>query len=154
MTIAEGEGPPPSPATAQETDAPEPDAPPPYQPKPPLWRPAPEKPHSALQVALIAVSGLVGMAAVAVVLFESPALSGPATATPVTITAIESVHHGDEDSPSYIVYRVSLPDGRMARFSSQRTHPPGTRLVAMVSRGRLTGRTFVASPYVVEPNAR
>ena len=153
MTIAGDEGPPTSPATAQETDAPQPDTPRPYQPRPPLWQPA-EKPTSVLQVALIAVVGLLGIAAVAVVLFESLAFSGPATATPVTITAIEAATHAREESPSRFVYRVSLADGRTARLASERAHQPGTRLVAMVSRGRLTGRTFVASPYVVEPDER
>jgi hypothetical protein len=84
-------------------------------------------------------------------LLEGQFLIGPATATAVTIMAIEAISHADEDSPGYIIYKVSLPDGRFARFTSQRTHRPGTRIKAMVSRGRLTGRTIVTSPYVVLP---
>ncbi len=145
MTSPGDEGPPPSPES-------EPNAPRPYQPKPPLWRSAGEKAGSRLVTVLGILAMLVGVAVLVAVLFESQALPGPATATPVTITAIESVAHADEGAPSRYVYRVRLPDGRTARFSSQRVHQPGTRLVAMVSRGWLTGRTIVAPPYAVQPD--
>jgi hypothetical protein len=85
-------------------------------------------------------------------LLEQHLLSAPATATPVTIVAIESISHAAEDSPGYLTYRVALPDGRFARFTSERTFRPGTRVMAMVSRGWVTKRIIVTSPYVVLPD--
>ena len=123
-----------------------------YQPKPPLWRPARERRRSRLEIGLTATGVLVVVSGLGALLLEGQFFGGPATATPVTITAIESVSHADEDSPGYITYRVSLPDGGLARLTSPRTHRPGTRLKAMVSRGRFTGRTIVASPYIVLPD--
>ena len=135
-----------------DTPLPETGADRPYRPKPPLWRPRRERRRSPLEIGLPALGMLVVASGLAALLLEGHFFSGPATATPVTITAIESVSHANEDSLGYITYRVSLPDGRLARLTSPRTHRPGTRLMAMVSRGRLTGRTIVASPYVVLPD--
>ncbi len=122
-----------------------------YKPKPPLWRPDRERRRSTLTIVLTALSVALGAALLTIFLFEGHFLASPATATPVTITAIESTSHADEDPPMHIIYRVSLPDGTHARLSSARVHRPGTRLVAMVSRGRFTGRIMVAPPYVVLP---
>jgi hypothetical protein len=124
----------------------------PYRPKPPLWRPARERRRSPLEIGLTALGMVVVTSGLGALLLEGHFFTGPATATPVTITAIVSVSHADEDSPGYITYNVSLPDGRPARFTSPQTYRPGTRLMAMVSRGRLTGRTIVASPYIVLPD--
>jgi hypothetical protein len=99
----------------------------------------------------MAVFVLLSMTGAGILLLEGLILSGPATATPVTIVAIESISPSDDDSPGYITYGVRLPDGTKARFISARTHKPGTRLMAMVSRGRVTGRTIVSSPYAVLP---
>jgi hypothetical protein len=135
-----------------ETQLPETDSAPARRRRPPLWRSAKDRRRSPLEVSLTALGMLVVASGFGALLLEGHFLSGPATATRVTITAIESVSHADENSPGYITYKVSLPDGRSARFTSSQTHRPGTRLMAMVSRGRLTGRTIVTSPYVVLPD--
>ena len=123
-----------------------------YRPKPPLWRPARERRRSAAEIVLTAV----GITAVSLILgifvFEGHLLSTPATAMAVTITAIESASHADEEPAGSITYRVSLADGSQARFTSSRSYAVGTRLVAMVARGRLTGRIIVTAPYGVLPN--
>jgi hypothetical protein len=95
----------------------------------------------------IAIAGL----AIGTIAFESHLFPGDATATRVTITGIERIAHADENSSGYTIYTVRLPDGSHALFGSPRTHAAGTRLVAMVSRGRLTGRPFVTAPYSVVP---
>jgi len=122
------------------------------QPKTPIWRPAGERERSTLAVAII----LVGIAAVGILLgtlqLEGDFFSGPATETPVTIIAIESVSDADAYTTRSVTYRVSLADGTQATLASPRTHKSGTRLVAMVSRGRITGRIFVTSPYRVLPD--
>ena len=135
-----------------EAPATEAAAAPPYRPKPPLWRSLPEKHVSPVAIVLGTV-GVVGlMGALGAVAFEHQFFSGPATATAVTITAVERTDPADDDSPSRIVYVVKLPDGRTAYLASERAHRPGTRLIAMVSRGGLTGRMLVAPPYVVMPD--
>ena len=144
--------------TADDADAPEngplPDAPAkrPYAPKPPLWRPLRERRRSTRELVIGGVVLALVASVFGAVLLEPHFFSGSATAMPVTIAAIESVSHADEDSPGFITYMVTLPDGSQARFTSPRTNRPGTRLLAMVSRGWITGRTIVASPYSILPN--
>ena len=133
-----------------ESQAPQAAAAPPYQPKPPLWRSLAEKTGSpgwsVGTLALIAITAVLGA-----VMLELYILSDPATATAVTITAIERITP-HEESPPDVVYVVKLADGRTARFTSERTYQPGTRLTAMVSRGGLTRRIMVGPPYVVMPD--
>ncbi len=123
-----------------------------YRPKPPLWRPARERRRSTLQIVLIGLGITAVGCALGVLALESLLFSGPAEATPVTITAVETAAHAGENSPGHFVYRVRLPDGSHARFESPRTHRVGTRPRARVSKGRITGRTFVMSPYAVLPD--
>ena len=130
---------------------PGPDAPRPYQPKPPLWRSLKDRRVSPVAIALGIVVVLGLMAALGAVAFEQQFFSGPLTATPLTITAVQRAH-ADHDSPTRFVYVVKLSDGRPARFTSERVYQPGTRLVAMVSRGVLTGRTLVGPPYMAMPD--
>ena len=125
---------------------------PPYRPKPPLWRSLAEKRRSPVAIGL-GIAGLLGvMGVTGVVVLERQFFSGPVTATPLTVTAIERTVPADDDSPGHIVYVVKLPDGRTTRLTSERTYRPGTRLLAMVSRGGLTGRTLVGPPHVVMPD--
>jgi hypothetical protein len=122
-----------------------------YRPKPPLWRPARERRRSAVETAVMAVGTAVLASVLGAFLLEGHLLSTPAKPMPVTITAIESAGHGDEESRG-ITYRVSLPNGAHGRFTSEHTYAIGTRLTAMVAHGRITGRIFVTSPYAVLPN--
>jgi hypothetical protein len=132
-------------------DAPAVDDPRPYQPRPPLWRSFQKEGGSPWRIAVGTLIALGLAGAFAAVVFELHLFSGPATATPVTITAVERITPGDE-SPPHIVYVVKLPDGGTARFTSERVYRPGTRLTAMVARGGITGRTLVGPPYVVMPD--
>jgi hypothetical protein len=121
----------------------------PYRPPPPLWRAlAKKRSPYAIGLGLIGALALTALLAVA---YELHFFSGPAKATPMTVTAIERMHQ-DSESPAHLVYVVKLPDGSTARFTSERTYGPGTRLVAMVSTGWLTRRTLVGPPYVVMPD--
>jgi len=114
----------------------------PYTPKPPLWRAA-MRPPSRLAWAL-AVPLTIAGATFAVVLAEPFVLASPASATAVTVTAVESLAQHEHTEPRY---RVSLPDGSSARLQTPRVLQVGDRLTAMVSRGRVTGRVFVSPPH-------
>jgi hypothetical protein len=132
----------------QQQPAPEPDWARPYRPSPPLWRSPGEKRGSPLSIGLGVLAGLVLTAALIGTVLEMHFLAGPATATPVTITAVERAP-ADDDAPPHFAYLAKLPDGRTERLTSEHIYRPGTRLLAMVSRGGLTGRTTVGPPYVV-----
>lgn len=119
-----------------------------YMLKPPLWRPARERRRSAITILLGGLAMVVMGAVASFPVVEKAFLSTPAHATPVTITAIENASHADEETPMYFHYVVTLPDGSSGRFASQTPHRPGEHLMAMVSRGRLTGRIIVSAPYV------
>ena len=120
-----------------------------YKPKPPLWRPARQK-TSLLEIVVGAVT-LTTVVALGILFLEDDFLTGSATAMLVKIASVERVSH-HEESVGSITYRVTLPDGSDARLTSAGHHRPGTRLMAMVSRGLITGRTFVSSPYTVFPD--
>jgi len=70
----------------------------------------------------------------------------PAQATSVTVVRIENSLQTGE-GPLYFRYAVTLPDGSQGRLWSEHLFKAGTRLSAMISRGRLTGRTIVKPPY-------
>ena len=44
-------------------------------------------------------------------------------------------------------YVVTLPDGSRGRLASEHLFKPGDRLLAMISHGRVTHRTFITPPY-------
>jgi hypothetical protein len=134
----------------QQQPLPAPDGARPYRPSPPLWRSREEKRRSPFQVGLGIVGALGIAVALTAVVFEMHFFAGPAAATPVTITAVER-SPADDDAPTRFAYLAKLPDGRTERLMSERTFEPGTRLLAMVSRGGLTGRSLVGPPYVVLP---
>jgi hypothetical protein len=114
----------------------------PYAPRPPLWR-APARPRSLFALVL-AVPLTIAGASFALVFAEPLVLASPARATAVTVDAVESLAQGEHTEPRY---RVRLPDGSSGRLSTPRVLQVGDRLTAMVSRGRITGRTFVTPPH-------
>ena len=124
-----------------------------YLPKSPLWQPAPQ-PRSKVDSAGTVVVVLAALAVVGclfVVMGEGQFLTTPATESLVTVAAIAGTSHGDEHHPPTIRYEVRLEDGSIARFASSHTYPVGTRLKAMVARGRVTNRVVVSGPYVALP---
>jgi hypothetical protein len=118
-----------------------------YQPKPPLWRPPWERRRSTAAIVGWAVALLTGSLLLTLPFLEKDIFATPAHATRVTILAVENTGHPDEDTPMHFQYSVVLPDGSRGRLSSQLLHRPGAHLLAMVSRGRFTGRVFVSAPY-------
>jgi hypothetical protein len=116
-----------------------------YQPKPPLWSSSPKRTPVAW-VVLGAIGTLLLVALVAVPGFETYFLSGPSQPMKVLVIAVESVAHPDEETPRYFHFRVRLPDGTQARFSSQQLFRVGDSLIVMYARGRLTGRVNLSTP--------
>jgi hypothetical protein len=133
-----------------EADGPAGDSPegPGYRPKPPLWRPPENRRRSATTIAISALAlaflGAVGTFPAV----ESHFLATPAEPTAVTVGWIENAEHADEETPMYFHYVVTLPDGSRGRLASEHLFKPGDRLVAMISRGRVTGRTIISPPYL------
>ena len=116
--------------------------------RPPLWRPraTPRSPFLFPGIALL----LAFLGAWACLIFEHVLFASPAAPAVVTITTIETAHAGGE-GPASLRYRVALADGSAALFATPNVYAVGDRLSAMVSRGRVTGRVFVTSPYAVLP---
>jgi hypothetical protein len=116
-----------------------------YQPKPPLWSAPPGR--RSLVWAIVAAIGTVLLVAwVAVPGFETHFLSGPAQPVTVAVVSVDRVEHPDEETPRYFHYRVRLPDGGQARFSSQQLFRVGDSFVVMYAKGRLTGRVNLSTP--------
>jgi hypothetical protein len=115
-----------------------------------LWQPA-LRPRSRLDpvwaVAASAIALLVAGGAF-VVIAEAQGLTTAASESVVTVAAIEGTSITDKHDPPAIRYRVRLGDGSEARFASSHAYPVGTRLKAMVARGRITNRALVSGPYV------
>jgi hypothetical protein len=85
--------------------------------------------------------------------FEREFLSAPAGQAEVTVLAVQGERPQGRSSPQWFRYVVVLPDGTKGIFISDRLQRLGTRLIATVSRGRLSGRTWLSAPYrlVAEP---
>jgi hypothetical protein len=81
------------------------------------------------------------------VAFEQEWLSTPAGQAEATIIGVQDEKLQGKRSPAWFRHRVSLPDGSRAVFVSDRVHQPGSRILATVSRGRITGRTWLTAPY-------
>jgi hypothetical protein len=117
--------------------------------RPPLWRPRVQR-ASPLAVAGVALSLLFLGAWFGVALWEGVFLASPAAPVVVTIAAVDHAH-ADGDGPASLRYLVMLPDGSTTHLWSPNVYQVGDRLSALAARGRITGRTFVSSPYAVLP---
>jgi hypothetical protein len=98
---------------------------------------------------IIAVILGLGLVVVVAFLLDSQLLSSSPAAIPATIEAIEGFLPADPESRESVTYVLRLADGSHARMTSPLRHAPGTRLIVMVSQGRLSGRKLVSSTYVV-----
>ena len=117
-----------------------------YKPKPPLWEPTKAKGASRFPVVATVVLSVLVLAGI---ILDTAFFSGPAVATPVTIVAIEGFQPVTHDTSEFTTYVLKLPDGRQARLVSTRRHLVGTKLTAMVSKSRITGRLVVSSTYML-----
>src|SRR5262245_22621479 len=79
--------------------------------------------------------------------FEQEMLSVSEGQAEVTVIGIHDDKPQGTRAPSLFRYNVSLPDGSRALFISERVQQPGTRILATVSRGRITGRMWLTGPY-------
>lgn len=114
--------------------------------KPPLWHPKPE-PQSSLvaRIALGIVAAVVGLGG-SILLLEPSVLSVPAGQLEVQVVSVQDGQPPDE-MPAAYRHLVRLRDGTERTFVSQDIHRPGERLVVFLSRGLVTGRTWLGSPY-------
>jgi hypothetical protein len=124
-----------------------------YKRNPPLWRPTPNAASRRWLIAGV-VFAIVVSAFMIDPRIEEHLLSSPAVPVLVTVIRAEAAIPSDE-TPGFFRYVVSLPDGTKGRFASERLFRPGTRLQVMHSRGRLSGRIRLGSPYrvIFEPDA-
>ena len=106
-------------------------------------------PSSLKTVALI--SGIVVLLIAGLLIANEQAfLSVPSGQAKATIVRLQDGKpQGKAGAPPAFRYVVALPDGQHAIFVSDRVHPPGVELLATVSRGRITRRTWLGPPYVV-----
>lgn len=117
-----------------------------YKAKPPLWQPTPTK-HAKLTAAAVAV-GTTALILTLLLVYEKDFLSTPAGQAEVVVVGVQ----GDKPQgklPAWFKYIVVLPDGTRGIFVSDRIQQSGERLLATVSRGRVTGRMWLGAPYRV-----
>jgi hypothetical protein len=66
----------------------------------------------------------------------------------VRILGIEGEVSATRAHAGYLRYRVSLPDGDEAHFTSASVYQPGRQVRVIASRGCMTGRLFLDDPSV------
>ena len=79
--------------------------------------------------------------------FEQEMLSVSEGQVEVTVIGIQDDRPQGNRTPAWFRYNVSLSDGSRAVFISERVLQSGTRIVANVCRGRITGRVWLTGPY-------
>ena len=73
-------------------------------------------------------------------------LAEPVGEVEVTVVRVREGFVPKSRAPSF-VHIVALPDGSEATFTASEIYKRGERLTVGVSRGRLTGRVWLAGPY-------
>jgi hypothetical protein len=79
--------------------------------------------------------------------FEQEMLSVSEGQAEVTVIGVQDDKPQGKRAPAWFRYNVSLSDGSRAVFISERVQQPGARIIATVSRGRITGRMWLTGPY-------
>lgn len=113
-----------------------------YKTRPPLWQPEAASVSGRTWIAAVLALAL-GLVVTIGILGEY--FTGSALPLEVEVLRLDS--SVPTDGPSSYRYWVRLPDGSESRFESARVYRPGDRVVAMASRGRLTGRVWLRSPH-------
>ena len=106
---------------------------------------------SKVKSGLLIVGTIVVPLAMLAIAYEKDFVSRPAGQMEIVIVRVQVDKPQGRQSPPWIRYVVALPDGSRGIFVSEQLHRPGTRILATVSRGRITDRTWFGSPYVVLP---
>jgi len=120
--------------------------------KPPLWHPKPERQRSlASRIGLGVVAAVFGLGGMILVL-EPSVLSVPAGQIEVQVVSVQGVTPADE-MPAVYRHVVRLQDGTERTFAARGIHRPGERLVVSMSRGLVTGRIWLGSPYATAPES-
>ena len=119
-----------------------------YTPKPPLWQSTQKR---SLLARIIGAVLMIGVVAVLAVGLEGYLLSVPMGQVEVTVVRVEG-GTPQEERPAAFRHVVALPDGSEARFTSERLHPPGEKLIVTAARGRLTGRIRLGEPFRLLPS--
>jgi hypothetical protein len=79
--------------------------------------------------------------------FEQEMLSVSEGQAEVTVIGIQDDKPQGKRAPAWFRYNVSLSNGSRAVFIFDRVQESGARIIATVSRGRITGRTWLTGPY-------
>lgn len=88
-----------------------------------------------------------GLALVAWVVLDGERHLFSTAPTPVSVEVRAVLLPRDDNGGTpYYLYIVTLPDGAVANYNSERVYRPGDRIAVLYSRGKLTGRIRLTTP--------
>ncbi len=114
-----------------------------YRPKPPLWR---AKVRASRWTSALILSLFVVLGVAVPIAFEREFVSVPGGQTEAVVLRVEA-ERPSAVGPAWFRYVAQLPNGSGAVLASDHLYRPGTRLIVTISRGRITGRTWLSGPY-------